>query len=204
MNINQTVSSSVPTPESIWAILQETAKLQAENEQKRKENERILKEGFAEIRQMQKDFEQEKQKIWKEIGYLGRSQGSFAEEYFFNAFERGQQNFFGKKFDDIERNLKTRSKEQNEESDIILYNADTVAIIEVKFKVRQDHIAKLFKKAETFKILNPDYKDFKIYLGLASMIFPKNIERECLKKGIAVIKQVGEKVVIIDEGLKAY
>ena len=158
--------------------------------------------------QLQKEnerkFELERQKIWKEIGYLGRSQGSFAEEYFFNAFERGEKNFFGKKFDEIERNLKIRSKEQNDESDIILYNADTIAIIEVKFRVRQDHIAKLFKKAETFKILNPDYKDFKIYLGLASLIFPKNIERECLKKGIAVIKQVGDTVVIIDEGLKAY
>ena len=188
MNANQTVS--VPTPESIWAILQETAKRQ-------QENERILNEKFAEVAQLQKEMRQD-------IGYLGQSQGSFAEEYFFNAFEKGQQNFFGKKFDEIERNLKIRSKEQRDEYDIVLYNADTVAIIEVKFKIRQDHIAQVLKKAETFKILNPDYKDFKIYLGLASMIFPKNIERECLKNGIAVIKQVGDTVVIIDDGLKAY
>jgi len=47
MNTNQNVLSSVPTPESIWAILQETARLQ-------KENERDLKAKFAEIAQLQK------------------------------------------------------------------------------------------------------------------------------------------------------
>jgi len=202
--MRNSIQTSAPTPESVWAILQETNRTLDRIALRQVENERVLTEKFAEVVQLQKENEQKFKKMRQDIGYLGRSQGSFAEEYFFNAFEKGQQNFFGKNFDKIERNLKESSDELNSESDIVLYNADSVAIIEVKFKLRQDHIAELFKKVETFKIINPDYKDFKIYLGLASLIFPKNIERECLKKGIAVIKQVGDTVVIIDEGLKAY
>ena len=44
MNINPTVSSSVPTPESIWAFMQE--------------NDRRLSEKFSEIAQLQKEITQ--------------------------------------------------------------------------------------------------------------------------------------------------
>jgi len=188
MNTNQTVS--VPTFEDIRAILKETAQLQ-------KEYERERKEAAAEL-------DREIKKIWKEVGHYGESQGSFAEEYFYNSFEKGQNNFFGKRFDVIQKSLKSTWKDLQDEYDIVLYNDDAVAIIEVKFKLRKDDIEKVLRKAETFKVLFPNYKDFKIYLGLASLVFPDHLKKECLKKGIAVIKQVGDTVVIIDEGLKAY
>ena len=54
-------------------------------------------------------------------------------------------------------------------------------------------IPKVIKKAETFRILCPDYKDYKIYLGLATLAFYPELEQECKKQGIAIIKQVGDK-----------
>jgi hypothetical protein len=62
----------------------------------------------------------------------------------------------------------------------------------------------VLKKAETFRVLFPDYKDFKIYLGLASMSFYPELEQECINEGIAVIKQVGDTVVINDKYLKIF
>jgi len=79
-----------------------------------------------------------------------------------------------------------------------------VAIIEVKYKAHINDIPTMLKKAETFRILYPEYKDFKIYLGLASMSFYTELEQECIEQGIAVIKQVGDKVVINDTKLKAF
>jgi hypothetical protein len=173
----------IPTPESIWAILQETVQLQKENEQK---------------------FEQETKELREQIGYIGESQGSFAEEYFYNSFERGEKYFFGKKFDAVARNLSLSVGGVNGECDIVLYNTDTIAIVEVKFKVRKRNIKELIQKVELFKIQFPCYKDFKIYLALASLIFPDPVRHKCTEEGIAVIKQVGNTVVIIDDGLKAY
>ena len=181
-----TLNMQPATPETVWAILQETAKSQEELRQSQKETDRIMKE------------------LQKTVGGIANNQGFVAEEYFFNSFEKGQQNFFGERFDEIEKNIKPKTKNLQDEYDIVLYNHATVAIIEVKYKANITDIPTVLKKAETFRILFPDYKDFKIYLGLASMSFYPKLEEECIKEGIAVIKQVGDTVVINDKHLKVF
>ena len=130
--------------------------------------------------------------------------GSFAEAYFFYCFKNGKKNFFGKEFDDIALHLKNYWQGVEDEYDIVLYNHVSVAIIEVKYKAHLKDIPAVLKKAETFRILFPQYKDFKIYLGLATMSFYSELEQECIEQGIAVIKQVGDKVVINDSNLKVF
>jgi len=63
---------------------------------------------------------------------------------------------------------------------------------------------RILKKSKTFRLLFPQYKDFKIYLGLASMSFYPKLENEYAYKGIAVIEQVGDTVVINDAHLKVF
>jgi hypothetical protein len=62
----------------------------------------------------------------------------------------------------------------------------------------------MFNKVETFKAFYPEYKNYKFYLGIASLSFRKNIEKILQEEGIAVIKQVGDKVVINSENLKTF
>jgi len=175
--------TTVPTFESVWAALQET--------------NRQMQESNA-------NFDRRMKKLQKMVGGMAYNQGCFAEEYFYNSFEEGQQNFFGEKFDEIEKNIKLKTKNLQDEYDIVLYNHAAVAIIEVKYKANTTDIPDVLKKAETFRILFPDYKDFKIYLGLASMSFYPELEQECINQGIAVIKQVGDTVVINDKHLKVF
>ena len=181
-----TAQYQTATPESIWAILQETNETLTRTSILQVENQIAIKE------------------LQKTVGGITNSYGKFAEEYFFNSFERGEQNFFGKKFDEIGRNLKLFWQGLTDEYDIVLYNKDAVAIIEIKFKADENDIPQVLKKAETFKILSPNYKDFKIYLGLASMSFSKALEEKCIENGIAIIKQVGDKVIISDKHLKVF
>ena len=140
----------------------------------------------------------------KTLGGWANNHGSFAEEYFFNSFEKGKQNFFGEKFDEIDKNLKNYWQGLKDEYDIVMYNHTSVAIVEVKYKAHKNDVPAVLKKAETFRILFPHYKDFKIYLGLASMSFYPELEQECINEGIAVIKQVGDTVVINDTNLKVF
>jgi hypothetical protein len=149
-------------------------------------------------------FDMRMKKLQEQMGGLENNHGSFAEEYFFNSFEDGKQNFFGEAFDEIEKNLKPKNMNLKDEYDIVMYNHHSVAIIDVKFKAHENDIPKVIKKAETFRILCPDYKDFKIYIGLASLSFYKELEQACLDQGIAIIKQVGDNVVINDSGLKVF
>jgi hypothetical protein len=138
------------------------------------------------------------------MGSWGNNFGSFAEEYFFNSFEEEQQNFFGEHFNRIRKKVNPVQIDLEDEYDIVMYNDYSVAIVEAKFKAHKNDIPSVLKKAETFRILCPDYKDFKIYLGLASLSFYDELEQECIRHGIAIIKQVGDTVVINDKHLKVF
>jgi len=165
-----------------------------------RKTEQLLRETI----QMQKATDNKWDKLSIQLGGIANNQEDFAEEYFFNSFENGKTYFFGEKFDDIEKNLKNSWRGIKDEYDIVLYNHDSVAIIEVKYKAHKNDIQKILKKAETFRILFPQYQDYKIYLGLASLSFNKDLEDECRNEGIAIIKQVGDSVIIKDNFLKVF
>jgi hypothetical protein len=227
------MEKQVHTFESVWAAMQESNRFltekQAEAALQRKENERFLTQKLAGLTEKQEEaalqmkenerFLTEKlagltekqaetdrivKELAKELGGMSKNNGLIAEEYFFNSFERGQTNFFGEKFDEIEKNLKNRRQGITDEYDIVLYNHTSVALIEVKYKAHKGDLPKVLKKADNFRILFPDYKDFKIYLGLASLSFYGELEESCREHGIAIIKQTGENIVIYDEHLKVF
>ena len=159
--------------------------------------EDILKQSIS-------DYDRRMKKMYETIGAWSNNHGSFAEEYFFNSFENGKLNFFGEKFDDIEKNMKGAKKGFKDEYDIVLINGSTICIIEVKFKAHKDHIKKTLKKAATFRENFPYFASHRIFLGFATLVFTADLEKECEDEGIATVKQVGETVVINDKHLKTF
>jgi len=207
------------TLKDVWAVLQETAqvqkKMQEEIAQERKERENAAKKVFEAWNQMidknaqeaekrSQEAEKRMKKIEETMGSWSNNHGCFAEEYFFNSFENGQQNFFGEQFDEIEKNVKGIKKNYKDEYDILLINGKSVGIIEIKFKAHKNDVPKILKKAQTIRINFPEFKNHQVYLGLATMAFYPELEQECMDHGIAVIKQMGDTVVINDENLKVY
>ena len=172
------------TLESVWAVLRELAEKQAETDRLQKETAKQIKD------------------VNQQIGGISKSNGLFAEAYFFNSFEQGEQTFFGEKFDAIRKNLKGPATD--DEFDVVMLNGHSVGIVEVKYKARDNDISKVLKKAVTFRENFPSYANHRIYLGYAPLAFDDHIEQECIENGIAVIKQVGDTVVINDEHLKAF
>jgi hypothetical protein len=157
------------------------------------------------MKESDEKYERRMKKLDDRYGSHSDNLGSFAEEYFFNSFKKGERNFFGEKFDDIERNLKAGLNEiVKDEYDIILMNGTSVAIVEVKFKAHINDLPKVVKKAETFRKNYPKYENHRIFLGLASMAFYPDLEKKCIGEGIAIVKQVGDSVFVFDEHLKAF
>jgi hypothetical protein len=199
---NTTTQKQTFTFEDYMASLRETERIFKEQTV---ETDRLRKESDARFEKIQMDYEKRMKKMEENMGNWSNNHGSFAEEYFFNSFEDEQQDFFGEHFNDIDKNLKPPKKNNlKDEYDIVMYNDSYVAIVETKFKAHKNDIQKVIKKAETFRILCPDYKNYKIYLGLASLSFYPELEEECIENGIAIIKQVGDTVVINDAHLKVY
>ena len=189
----------------------ETKKLSFEEEirlfmealkQSRIEAEENMKQFKEQIATSNADFEKRMKIISEQLGGIGNNNGYFAEEFFYNAVEKGSMNFFGEKYDRIMKSIKGKVKP--DEYDIIMVNGTSACIIETKYKANETHIEQVLKKAETFRYNFEEYKNRTLYLGLASMAFYQELEEECKRLGIAIIKQVGDAIVVNHEHLKKY
>ena len=208
-----TKNSEKPTLESLWTYLRETSKefkqMVKETDRQLKETDRQLKETDRQLKASMKKTDEELRKVIKEIGGIGNSNGDMAEEYFQNAFKKSPK-LNGEKFDEVDFNVRPRPKkgQKSDEYDIVLVNGKSVALIEIKYHLKRkdmdEALGKAFSKIETFKAFYPEYENYKFYLGMASLSFKENVEDIIQKAGIAVIKQVGNKMVINSENLKVF
>ena len=189
-------------------------KRQAEYEKQRAEDNAAFEKRQAayEIRQAaaEKSMEDLKNTVKetnKLLGNYGNNLGAIAEDYFFYSIKEGKANFFGEKFDEIRKNVRKTNEEKliiEDEYDIVLINGKSIGIIEIKRKAHENNIPGIIKKATTFRINFPKFKNHKIYLGLATMSFYKDLEDACEEKGIAIIKQVGNTIIVNDGPLTEY
>ena len=185
---------------SIKEMRDATAKSSAESDRRKAEIDLLMAEN---ARRMAKTDRQIKQ-LGKMIGGLSRNHGLFAEEYFFNSFKRGNKNFFGEQFDKVVRSEILDEDRIKAEFDLLLINGKSVALIEVKYRTKAKTIDRLLNKVKYFRRKFPEYQNHQLFLGVASMVFEEQMENECLDHGIAVIKQVGEAVVIHDENIRTF
>ena len=172
-----------------------------ERKKSREEFEQELKESREEFRQ---ELKESRKEFDQRMGAWGNNFGAFTEEYFFNSFDNGKRNFFGEEFDEIEKNVKGIKKGYKDEYDFLMINGHSIGIVEAKFKAHENDIPKVLKKANTIRMNFPEFQNHKVYLGLASMAFYPKLEDECIKHGIAIVKQVGDAMVINDEHLKTF
>ena len=204
------------TFESAWAVVQENAqqlqefkqrmdKQFAENEREREEDKQRRKEAEQQRKEEWQDFWKSMKAMQKELGGVGNSNGAVAESYFVNSFTKSME-FAGQKYDGIEQSKKKKIKSLNlqGEYDLLLYNGTSVVIIEIKYTAEAKHVGWLLKEAAVFKQLFPQYADFDLYLGLAALHFKEGAEKEAISNGVAIIKQVGENMVIFDAHLKVF
>ncbi|MGL4942066.1 MAG: hypothetical protein ACRC46_02605 [Thermoguttaceae bacterium] len=141
--------------------------------------------------------------VSRQLGNIGNNNGAMAENYFFNSLDKTKT--LGKeKFDNAAQNIKKWTRELCDEFDIVLYNCNSISIVEVKYNADKKDVAKTLTKATTFRQLFPEYKDFTFYLGIAGFVFDEGVEEAALDAGVAVIKQVGDAVVVNDSCLKKF
>ena len=193
------------TFESVWAAFAETDRLIKEMRDANAISSAETDRKFAETVRQMAATDRQISRLEKQIGGVTNNHGAFAEEYFFNSLKKGGKTFLGEKFDKL---IKSEIIEDDNrtigELDMIFINGESVAILEVKFRARDKHVENILKKVKPFREKFPEYNDHQIYLGLASMVFDKDIEDKCKEYGIAIIKQVGDNVVIYDENLKTF
>ena len=209
------------TFESVWATLQEIAERQkkadmqmiesrAEFDKRMKESDekfdKRMRESDEKFEKSRAEADMQMKNLREMVGGMGNSNGMFAEEFFVNSIKNGDKKLFGEQFDECERSSRRNDKgtRTKSEQDVLLINGDAVALIEVKYKARREDVQKLIDRLPVFKALYPKYQSHRIYLGLATMAFDKGVEAESEKEGIALLKQVGDTLVVNDKNLKVF
>ena len=138
------------------------------------------------------------------LGSITNNNGSITEEYFYNSL-KAKPILGGIMFDKVKRNISGNVLNVEDEFDIVMYNGDSIALIECKSKAHENDLKKLIdKKADNFRKLFPFYKDYKIYLGLACFSFYNELKEKAKEKGIAILKNKGDVTEIEADNLKAY
>ncbi len=139
-----------------------------------------------------------------QLGGITDNAGMTTEEYFYNSMSDNPI-LGGIRFDTIRKNIHTKTRRLEDEYDIVLYNGDSIGLIECKYKAHENDLKKLIeKKVGNFRELYPDYKDYKIYLGLASFSFYPELEELAKQNGVAILKQKGGVMEIEADNLKVY
>ncbi len=200
--------------ERIDRIEQALAELIAQDEKRFARTE----QGFAEIRALfaesDKGFAQTKalfakteaqvERTSKELSNVGHNNGDYAEDYFYNSLS-GTMVFAGIKYDTISKNIHIKRHRLEDEFDLVMYNGNSIALIECKYKAHEKDLKKLVeKKVNNFRELNTDYANYTIYCGLASFSFYPELEQQALDLGVAVLKQKGDLMEVNASTIRAY
>jgi len=152
----------------------------------------------AELAESQKEMQ-------RQLGGIGNSNGEFAENFFYSSLQQKIE-LGGVKFDHIEKNVKGRFRNLTDEFDIVLYNGDSIGILEVKNNVKSSNIKQLMTtKLQNFKTLYPGYADAKIYLGIAGFTFENEaVKTEAKAAGFVVLEVQGDHHEADTSNMRAY
>ncbi|GAB6391866.1 MAG: hypothetical protein MdMp014T_1239 [Treponematales bacterium] len=193
--------------EEMKQILRETDKIVKENalgmaelRESQKETDRQMRE----VRESQKETDRQLRDLKTRMDGLGLNIGHAAEEFFQTALAKNM-NFAGVQFDEMLANVSKTRGGKSCEFDIVLVNHDAVALIEAKHRVRKAFPEEMaVEKVAAFRSLFPEYKDYKLYLGIAGFSMDGEVEDEAKRLGIGLLKQDGDAVKAVDIPLKPY
>ncbi len=165
-----------------------------DTDRKFQDTERLLKESSLETDKLVRELR-------VSIGQLGGRLGEFVEEM----VKPGAVRLFQERGLDVRqvfRNV-TRYDEQGQflmEVDLLVVDTDTAMAIECKSNCSVDDVAEHLDRLSRFKEYFPQYAAFHLYGAVAAMVMPDEAARFAYRKGLYVLAQSGDTVVIRNDG----
>jgi hypothetical protein len=178
---------------AIHEILEKLAVSQAKTEAAQTKTDAMLKENAAaqaktEAQMAQTDIKLNK--LAELYGGVSENQGAVAEEFFFNSLNANPV-IGGVQYDRVTPHLIVGAKGKQIEFDLVLVNGNSVALIEVKNRARLTSLDQLEKQLKRYRVAFPEHASYKLYGGIAGLSVPEETVAEAHKRGVFVLKQVG-------------
>ena len=134
---------------------------------------------------------------------IGINLGHVAEESFSHSLQKNKK-LGNVQFDAVALQLKGHKGKVQDEFDVVMYNGNSVGLVEIKHKVHPSDVEQLIsRKLPNFRALFPKFADSDFYLGIAGMSIPQEVAALAENEGIAVLRQVGD-VLSMNENLRKF
>jgi len=190
------MSFTQPTLDDVWLLFKETSLQFKETDRKIKE---MSEETDRKIKEMSEKTDRKIEKVSDDIGRLGNRLGEYIEEM---VRPTAVKLFKDRGVDvhEVHQNIESQrfNNGVNEgiEVDLLVVNNADVIAIECKSNFSIDDVNEHLTRLEKIKRLLPAYADKKVMGAISGMILPDNVARYAYKKGLFVITQSGEHLVI--------
>ena len=144
------------------------------------------------------EYEKQHQRLQRDLGKLGNSYGEQVEAMFVNLGSKF--NRFGYSFPKeakgmihyLDKNGKVLA-----EVDHLLENGDVVLPIEVKAKLKQDHVDDHIERLRLISKYNADHNDNRKVIGaVGGGIIPENVLKYAQRRGLFVLVQNGDSIEV--------
>jgi hypothetical protein len=163
------------------------------------ELEKTRNETAAEM----KDLASSTKQLQKLYGGMAQNLGDVAEEFFYNTLKDSP--VIGDiQFDKFSHKLLIGTKGHEMEFDLVGSNGSSAVIIEVKQKPHLKDLDQIDAQVKFFKAHSPEFKDYKIYGGIAGFSIPTEVVKAAHERGYFVLKRKGKVLTSNTEGMRAF
>ena len=183
------------TPQEVWQLLGELIEAQKETDRLLKEQSQEANRRFQETDRLIKE---QNQRLNEELGQLGNRLGEFVE---YQVRPAAVRLFRERGIDvhEISTDLSVQKDGQGLEVDLLVVNNNEAIAIEVKSKLDQEDVDEHLERLAKFKQLLPRYQPLTILGAVAGMVVPQQIASYAYRKGLFVIAQSGEDLMILND-----
>ena len=183
------------TADEVWQLLGELIQAQKETERLLNEQREETNRRFQETERLLKE---QSQRVDQQLGQLTNRLGEFVESQVRPAAVRLFRER-GINVQEISSDLSLQTGQDGIEIDIFVVDGTEAIAIEVKSKLSQDDVDEHLERLGKFKRLLPRYQSFNILGAVAAMVIPGDVARYAYRKGLFVIAQSGEDLVILND-----
>jgi hypothetical protein len=163
--------------------------------------------GFAALREAQAKrdarFDAKLDKINAMYGGISENLGAATEEFFYNSL-KDMPVVGGIRYDEIRQHTGVGTPKNFAEIDLWLENGASIAIVEVKHKVHPRALDQLERQMQRVREFCPEYKDYKLYGGIAGFSIPDEVVAEAKARGMFVLKCKGELMETDSQAMRAF
>jgi hypothetical protein len=204
------------TSEEVWQLLGELIESQKETERRFQETERsfqeterILKEQSQEterrfqetervLKEQSEKTDRQIERVVKQIDRLGNRLGEFVEWQIRPSAVRLFKER-GIEVHELQSEVSVQRGDEGLEIDLLVVNDTDAILIEVKSKLTQADVDEHLERLAKFKQFMPRYRDVRALGTVGAMVIPKDVARYAYRRGLFVLAQSGENIVILND-----